>query len=92
VTRPASNRVTSQATRPASAQACETLTLTLESIELDLLGMAIQLDQVNVDFTVVPGTSARLSGLLCGVTGAIDSGASPAERTNILNSLLETIG
>jgi hypothetical protein len=92
VTRPASSRVTSPATRPASAQACETLSLTLQATELALLGMTIQLEQVNVDFTVVPGTSARLSGLLCGATGAIDSVASPVERANILNSLLETIG
>lgn len=92
VTRPASSRVTAQATQPASVQACETLSLTLEAIQLALLGIDIQLDQVNVDFTVVPGTSARLSGLLCGVTGVIDGSASPAERTNILNSLLDTIG
>ncbi len=88
----AASRVTSQATVATSAQACETLSLTLAGIQLDLLGIAIQLDQVNVDFTVAPGTSARLSGVLCGVTGVIDGGASPAERTNSLNSLLETIG
>jgi hypothetical protein len=84
--------ITSQASSPASARACETLSLTLESIELELLGMAIQLDQVNVDFTVVPGTSARLGVVLCGATGLMDSGVNPVERTNILNSLLETIG
>jgi len=88
----ATSRVTSQASLAASTQACETLSLRLEAIQLDLLGMDIQLDQVNVDFTVVPGTSARLGVLLCGVTGVMDSAINPTERTNILNSLLETIG
>jgi hypothetical protein len=76
----------------ASAQACETLSLTLEPIQLDLLDMAIQLDQIDVDFTVVPGTSARLGVLLCGVTGVMESGVNPTQRKNILNSLLDTIG
>lgn len=89
---PAPSGATAQASSPASAQACETLSLTLEPIKVDLLGLAIQLDQVNVDFTVVPGTSARLGVLLCGATGLMNSGVNPAERTNILNSLLETIG
>jgi hypothetical protein len=80
------------ASSPAPARACETLSLTLESVQVELLGMAIQLDSRQIDFTVVPGTSARLGTLLCGVTGLMDSGVNPTERTNILNSLLETIG
>lgn len=92
VTQSAVSPVASQGTRPGPDQACETLNLTLEGIELDLLGIPVQLDPVNVDFTVVPGTGSRLSGLLCGVNGALDSGASPVERTNMLNSLLDTIG
>lgn len=87
-----SRSVTSPSSSSAAAQACETLSLTLEPIQLELRGIAVQLDRVNVDFTVVPGTSARLGVLLCGATGLMDSGVNSAERTNILNSLLETIG
>jgi len=91
VARFASRTIALQAEPPASGQACETLSLTLEAIQLDLLGIPVQLDQVNVDFTVVPGTGARLGGLLCDVNSVMQS-AGPVERTNVLNSLLDTIG
>ena len=77
----------------ASTQPCETLSLLLGPLALDLLGVAVQLDQVNVDFTVVPGTNGqRLGVLLCRVTDVMDSGVGPAERVSMLNALLNTVG
>jgi hypothetical protein len=77
----------------ASTQPCETLRLLLGPLALDLLGIAVQLDQVNVDFTVVPGTNGqRLGALLCRVTGVMDNRDGPAERVNMLNALLNTVG
>jgi hypothetical protein len=72
------------------AQGCESLSLTLEAVQIDLLGTTVQLDQVNVDF--IARSSGRLGILLCGATRAIDNTAGPAERMNILNMLLDTVG
>lgn len=73
-----------------SAQGCETLSLALRSVQLDILDMAVRLDQVNVDF--VSRTTGQLRNLLCGTTSVMDRGLSTAERTNRLNALLDVIG
>ena len=74
----------------AQAQACEALSLTLGAVDLEILGMTVRLDQVNLD--LVPRSSARLGMLLCGATSVIDNGAGPAEQMNILNTLLDAVG
>jgi hypothetical protein len=66
------------------------LSLTLEPVQLDLLGTTVQLDQVNVDF--IARNSGRLGILLCGATSVIDITTGPAERMNILNMLLDSVG
>jgi hypothetical protein len=72
-----------------SAQGCETLSLVLGPVDLDLLGMTVQLDQMNVDFI------SRSSGqgiVMCGPTGVINGGVKPAEQMKILNMLLDAVG
>lgn len=76
----------------ATTQACETLNLALGPLDVSLLGMAVHLDQVNLDLTVVPGASERLGKLLCDVSGLIGGTADPAEVANTLNTLLDMIG
>jgi hypothetical protein len=84
---------TPQASLSITPQACETLSLVLGSIELDLLGQAVQLDQVNVDFAAtMKGASAQLGTLLCDVTDLMERAAPPAELVQTLNRLLDTIG
>ncbi len=77
-----------QPTDPA-AQGCETLSLVLGAVEIELLGMAVQLNQVNLDF--VPRSNGRLGILACGATGVIGNGTGPAEQMRILNTLLDTV-
>jgi hypothetical protein len=74
----------------AAAEACAALSLTLGPVDLELLGMTVRLDQINLD--LVPRSSARLGMLLCGATSVIGNGAGPAEQMNILNMLLDTVG
>jgi hypothetical protein len=78
----------SRAAQTASAQGCETLSLALAPVQIDVLGMAVRLDQVNVD--VISRTTGQLRTLLCGTT--TNRGVGAADRMNMLNSLLDTIG
>ena len=77
----------SRATQTTSTQGCETLSLALAPVQIDVVGMAVRLDQVNVD--VVSRTTGQLRTVLCGTT---NRGVGSAERMNLLNSLLDTIG
>jgi hypothetical protein len=79
-----------QVTPAASAQVCETLSLVLRPVELDVLGIAVQLDQVNVDF--ISRSTGRLGIVLCGAASVMDSSVTPADQMRILNTLLDAVG
>lgn len=83
---------TLQASPPASTQACEAPSLVLGPLDLNLLGLAVQLDKMNVDFAVVQGAGERLGTLLCQVSSLMDGAAPPADLVRLLNTLLDTIG
>lgn len=89
---------TSSATRAAAAQAatgCSVLKLTLGPLHLDLLGLVIDLNQVNLDITAVPGAGNLLGNLLCAVTHLLDNtgaGGLLAGLTGLLNNLLSALG
>lgn len=72
----------------AQQQACEILSLTLGPLDLDLLGLRVQLDQVQLDITAVPGAGNLLGNLLCSVAGLLDPGSG---LSNLLNNLLTGI-
>jgi hypothetical protein len=80
----------SRVAREASAQGCETLSLVLGPVDLDLLGMTVQLNQMNVDF--ISRSSGRQGIVMCGATGVINGGVSPVEQMKILNMLLDAVG
>ena len=80
----------SRATPPTLAQGCETLSLVLGRVSLDLPGRAVQLDDVNVD--LVQGADDRLGTGMCEVAGLIDRAAPPAELVKALNTLLDMMG
>ena len=77
----------SRATQTTSTQGCETLSLALAPVQIDVVGMVARLDQVNVDF--ISRTTGQLRTVLCGTT---NRGVGSAERMNMLNSLLDTVG
>jgi hypothetical protein len=76
----------SRVTGATTTQACQTLSLALRPVQLEIAGMGVRLDQVNIDF--VSRTSGQLRNLLCGPTRVV----TPAERANQLNALLNVIG
>jgi hypothetical protein len=78
-----------QVSSPAIAQGCETTSLVLGGVDLDLAGRAIKLADATVD--LVPSASERQGTPLCDV-GVLMDRALPAELVKALNSLLDTMG
>jgi hypothetical protein len=79
-------------TGPAGAQSsqlvCNVLTLTLGPLDLNVLGLRIQLNQVNLRITAIPG-GGLLGDLLCGISNLLN----PAQLAGnnlaaVLNSIL----
>jgi hypothetical protein len=51
---------------------CEILDLVLGPLDLDLLGLVVSLNQVELNITAVPGPGNLLGNLLCAVAGLLD--------------------
>jgi len=49
------------------------LSLTLGPLHLDLLGLVIDLNQVNLNITAQSGPGNLLGNLLCAITGLLDN-------------------
>jgi hypothetical protein len=81
-----------QASGATTAQAaCNILTLTLGPLDLNLLGLRVQLNQVNLRITAIPG-GGLLGDLLCGIANLLN----PAQVVGnnlaaVLNSLLALV-
>jgi hypothetical protein len=77
-----------------SAQvACSVLTLTLGPLDLNLLGLRVQLNRLNLRITAIPG-GGLLGDLLCGLTNLLNPTASTVTGGNlaaVLNSLLALV-
>jgi hypothetical protein len=75
----------------SSQLVCRILTLTLGPLDLNLLGLRIQLNRVNLRITAIPG-GGLLGDLLCGLANLLDP---PALLGNdlaaVLNSLLALV-
>jgi len=59
---------------PETPGACDILTLALGPLDLDLLGLRVALDEVNLLIEAIPGAGNLLGNLLCGVAGLLDGG------------------
>lgn len=72
------------------AGTCRVLDLVLGPIHLDLLGLVVDLNQVNLDITAVPGPGNLLGNLLCAVAHLLDGGNTGGLTglLNLLNSIL----
>jgi hypothetical protein len=68
--------------------ACGILNLTLEPLNLSLLGLVVTLNQVHLTITAVPGAGNLLGNLLCSLVGLLNSGGSLSEISALLNSIL----
>jgi hypothetical protein len=74
-------------------QGCDILNLDLGPLDLNLLGLQIDLQPIVLDITAVPGAGNLLGNLLCAVAGLLDGAGNPLNAiTNLLNRLLGGLG
>ena len=76
----------------AAQPACDVLHLVLGPLDLNLLGLRIQLNQVVLDITAVPGAGNLLGNLLCAVVGILDPPGPLGQLVALLNGLLALLG
>lgn len=77
---------------PPIAGACQILNLQLGPINLNLLGLVVRTNAINIRIDAVPGPGNLLGNLLCGITNLLNpgslSGTPLGQLVNILNALL----
>lgn len=93
VTMPAAvSKVAAAAGLPPIPNACEILDLVLGPIRLDLLGLVVRTNRINVRIDAVPGPGNLLGNLLCAITGLLDPPATPANQlAAVLNAILALV-
>lgn len=80
---------------PPTTGACQILNLTLQPIDLNLLGLRVRTSRIDLRVEGVPGAGNLLGNLLCNITGILDpqaaTPAGPSLITRILNALLALV-
>jgi len=77
---------------PPIPNACEILDLVLGPINLDLLGLVVRTNRINLRIDAVPGPGNLLGNLLCAITGLLDPQATGARQlAPALNSILALV-
>jgi len=69
---------------------CDILNLVLGPLDLNLLGLRVQLNQVELDITAVPG-GGLLGDLLCAVANLLNPLGALAEIAEALNNILDAL-
>jgi len=82
-----SQSVTTTVQNATTSGSCQILTLQLGPLHLDLLGLVVDLNQVNLTITAQSGPGNLLGNLLCAVAHLLDGGHLSG-LTNLLNQLL----
>ena len=74
---------------------CHVLNLSLGPLDLNLLGLVVHLDEVNLIIDAVSGPGALLGNLLCAVAGLLDGPSLPGLNdilADLLNLILGNLG
>ena len=72
--------------------ACDILFLDLGAINLNLLGLVVNLSPITLNIDAFPGAGNLLGNLLCAITGLLDRGGPLTGLTGLLNNLLRQLG
>jgi phage-related minor tail protein len=80
------NNVT--ATLTSATGSCQILSLTIGAVHLDLLGLVIDLNQINLNITAQSGPGNLLGNLLCDVANLLNGGGPLGNLSTLLNQLL----
>lgn len=79
----------SASTRPIEiAATCDILHLDLGPLDLNLLGLQVNLSEVVLDITAQTGAGNLLGNLLCAVTNLLNGAGSLVDIANLLNQIL----
>jgi hypothetical protein len=70
---------------------CQILSLTLGPLHLNLLGLVVDLNQVVLNITAVPGGGNLLGNLLCDVANLLNAGGPISNLLTSLSALLNQI-
>jgi len=76
---------------PPTPDVCPILHLELGPLDLNLLGLRVQLNQVVLDITAIPGPGNLLGNLLCAVAGLLDGVDLGEVLGNLLQSLIDAL-
>lgn len=87
VATPVSQIVTTTVENGESNAACDIINLDLGPLNLNVLGLVVDLNQVQLDITAVPGAGNLVGNLLCAVAGLLD-GNGTSGLANLLNRVL----
>ena len=88
-------QITQAVTLPVTTgqHTCDILSLTLGPLHLDLLGLVIDLNQINLDITAQSGSGNLLGNLLCSVAKLLDgNGNAVGKLVGLLNDILGALG
>jgi hypothetical protein len=87
----ATTTATITASTPPTTTSCPVLTLTLGPLHLNLLGLVIDLSQVNLNITAQAGSGNLLGNLVCGIANLLNQGAPASTIAPLLNALLRLL-
>lgn len=76
----------------SSTGSCSILSLTLGPLHLNLLGLVVDLNQVNLNITAQQGAGNLLGNLLCSVANLLNGGGPLSQIANALNQILAGLG
>jgi hypothetical protein len=82
--------VTDMQLTPANNPPCPILDLVLGPLDLNLLGLQVDLSQIELEITAIPG-GGLLGDLLCALLGGIDLGGAIGEIVGLLNDILDIL-
>ncbi len=71
---------------------CQILRLVLGPLDLNLLGLRVQLNRVVLDITAEAGPGNLLGNLLCAVARLLDRGGALSQLSGLLNRILGVLG
>jgi hypothetical protein len=71
---------------------CRILTLDLGPLNLDLLGLVVDLSAISLDVTAVPGAGNLLGNLLCAVAGLLDGPGALLRILDLLDRINDLLG
>jgi hypothetical protein len=81
--------------RASASATCQILDLTLGPLDLNLLGLRVQLNQVHLQITAISGPGNLLGNLLCGVAGLLNNNTggvlTSGQITQLLNIVLALV-